>query len=89
MFNFYLTVFNLLINLVHIFSTKVMHLESIKQQLDSGDVKFLSESTGYSKEMIYKVLNGERNNEDIARAIKHLAEGKKSLREQISLIVNG
>lgn len=66
-----------------------MLLDDIKQQLDTGDVKFLSRNTGYSKEMIYKVLDGERNNDVIVKAAKHLIDGKKSLAEQISIIVNG
>lgn len=64
-----------------------MHLEDIKQQLDKGDIAFIAQSTEYSKEMVRKVLDGDRNNKLIVEAARILVEGKKSLREQISIML--
>lgn len=65
-----------------------MTLDDIKQELDSGDVGFIAETTGYSKEMVRKVISGDRVNSDILLATQILVSGKKSLREQISIMLN-
>jgi hypothetical protein len=59
----------------------------IKELLDSGDQKFISRSTGYSPETVRKVLGGQRNNDKILKAAQILVEGKKSLAEQIEIMV--
>lgn len=59
----------------------------IKEMLDSGDQKFISKSTGYSTETVRKVLAGSRNNDKIIKAAEILIEGKRSLAEQIEIMI--
>jgi hypothetical protein len=63
-----------------------MNISEIKQQLEWGDMDFIAKSTGYSKEMVRKVLAGDRNNNRIVEAAKILVDGKKSLKDQISIM---
>jgi len=65
-----------------------MELSEIKKELLSGDLKYISEHTGYSYEMVCKVLNGTRTNELIIEACKMRIANNKSLAEQISLMAN-
>lgn len=66
-----------------------MQLDEIKNSLDSSDASFIAKGTGYSVEMVRKVLNGDRNNSVIVEAAKIIIEGKKSLKEQIEIMANG
>jgi len=63
-----------------------MQLIEIKKNMDSGDASFLAKTTGYSVEMVRKVLNGERNNDLIVQAAELFVKNKKSLSEQIALM---
>lgn len=66
-----------------------MKLDEIKNRLDSSDMGFIAKSTGYSYDLVNKVINGARVNEKIVEAAKILIEGKKSLADQIAIMANG
>lgn len=63
-----------------------MELAEIKQQLSTGDIPFLAKATGFSKELVRKVLAGERNNDTVLMAAEMLVKSKKSLLEQIEIM---
>jgi predicted transcriptional regulator len=64
-----------------------MTIEEIKNGLEYGDQKAIARSTGYSEVMVKKVLSGERNNGKIIKAAEMMIKGRKSLEEQITIMV--
>jgi hypothetical protein len=66
--------------------TKVMQIEEIKQGLKYGDMPFIAKSSGYSLIMVKFVLAGIRNNPDILKAAKLVADNNKSLAQQIAIM---
>jgi hypothetical protein len=64
-----------------------MTIEEVKNGLEYGDQKAIARSTGYSEVMVKKVLSGERNNRKIIKAAEMMIKGRKSLEEQITIMV--
>lgn len=63
-----------------------MNLEEINNNIERGDQKVIARSTGYSNEMVKKVLAGTRNNEMILKAAEMLIKNRQSLEEQIAIM---
>lgn len=55
----------------------------LRKQLRHGDIKTLMEVTGYSRDLIQKVLKGDRTNEEVLSAAKIIADARKEKRQQM------
>lgn len=64
-----------------------MTIAEIKQHLKFGDTQYIAKQVGKSKALVNKVLNGERNNEDVLAVAKVVAENNRSMTEQINLML--
>lgn len=64
-----------------------MEFSEIKENISSSDQKIIAKTTGYSIETVRKVMAGTRNNTLIWEAAKIIAKGKKSLEEQILIML--
>lgn len=70
-----------------------MKKNEISAQLEYRDAKFIAQTTGFSESLVDKVLNGKgdnkRDNVKIIKAAKMVIAGRKSLEEQIKIMVEG
>lgn len=64
-----------------------MRIESIKQNLKFGDTQFIAKKVNKSKDLVNKVLAGQRNNDDVLKVAQMVAENNISLSEQIDIML--